>query len=213
MLISNRRKTLRMLGGAALTAAAMPVLPLTAAAQQEDLVVPNSLQNFKRGTIHSMHPEVRSFTIIWEDLGRVKMRAADLVTNYPSLRVGNIVDVHWYDYMDFLVAKRTPATMARAKAMIAQGARLEGIPDAQQRIRLWEMDGMCTKVDPATNTIFVINASGGEPDKPSPDSGEVIQMPPIVTANGKAALRTLSPGDQVVTVFSQQTAIKATVIR
>ena len=213
MLISNRRKTLRMLGGAALTAAAMPVLPLTAAAQQEDLVVPNSLQNFKRGTIHSMHPEVRSFTIIWEDLGRVKMRAADLVTNYPSLRVGNIVDVHWYDYMDFLVAKSTPATMARAKAMIAQGARLEGIPDAQQRIRLWEMDGMCTKVDPATNTIFVINASGGEPDKPSPDSGEVIQMPPIVTANGKAALRTLSPGDQVVTVFSQQTAIKATVIR
>ena len=213
MLIANRRKTLRMLGGAALTAAAMPVLPLTAAAQQEDLVVPNSLQNFKRGTIHSMHPEVRSFTIIWEDLGRVKMKAADLVTNYPSLRVGNIVDVHWYDYMDFLVAKRTPATMARAKAMIAQGARLEGIPDAQQRIRLWEMDGMCTKVDPATNTIFIINASGGEPDKPSPDSGEVIQMPPIVTANGKAALRTLSPGDQVVTVFSQQTAIKATVIR
>ena len=213
MLISNRRKTLRMLGGAALTAAAMPVLPLTAAAQQEDLVVPNSLQNFKRGTIHSMHPEVRSFTIIWEDLGRVKMKAADLVTNYPSLRVGNIVDVHWYDYMDFLVAKSTPATMARAKAMIAQGARLEGIPDAQQRIRLWEMDGMCTKVDPATNTIFIINASGGEPDKPSPDSGEVIQMPPIVTANGKAALRTLSPGDQVVTVFSQQTAIKATVIR
>ena len=213
MFIANRRSTLRMLGGAALTAAAMPVLPLTAAAQQEDLVVPNSLQNFKRGTIHSMHPEVRSFTIIWEDLGRVKMKAADLVTNYPSLRVGNIVDVHWYDYMDFLVAKSTPATMARAKAMMAQGARLEGIPDAQQRIRLWEMDGMCTKVDPATSTLFIINASGGEPDKPSPDSGEVIQMPPIVTAKGKAALATINPGDQVVTVFSQQTAIKATVIR
>ena len=103
--------------------------------------------------------------------------------------------------------------MARAKAMMAQGARLEGIPDAQQRIRLWEMDGMCTKVDPATSTLFIINASGGEPDKPSPDSGEVIQMPPIVTAKGKAALATINPGDQVVTVFSQQTAIKATVIR
>ena len=24
--------------------------------------------NFKRGTIHSMHLEVRSFVIIWEDL-------------------------------------------------------------------------------------------------------------------------------------------------
>jgi len=131
----------------------------------------------------------------------------------PSLKVGNIVDVHWYDYMDFLIAKKTPASSARAKAMMSQGARLQGIPGAQERIRLWEMDGMVTKVDPATNTIFIINASGGEPDKPAPDSGEVIQLPPVVTDAGKAALRTIQPGDQLVTVWSQQTAIKATVIR
>lgn len=213
MFQANRRTALKLLGGAALTATAMPALSLPAAAQNMDLVVPNSLQNFKRGTIHSMHPEVRSFTIIWEDLGRVKMKAADLVANYPALKVGQIVDVHWYDYMDFLIAPKTPESSARAKAMMAQGARLEGIPDAQQRIRLWEMDGMSTKIDPATNTIFLINASGGEPDKPSPDSGEVIQMPQIVTANGKAALAKLGPGQQLVTVWSQQTAIKATIIR
>ncbi len=209
----NRRATLKLLGGAALTAGALPVLSHGALAQSDDLVVPNSLQNFKRGTIHIMHPPVRSFSIIWEDLGRVKMKAADLVTNYPSLKVGNIVDVHWYDYMDFLIAKKTPASSARAKAMMSQGARLQGIPGAQERIRLWEMDGMVTKVDPATNTIFIINASGGEPDKPAPDSGEVIQLPPVVTDAGKAALRTIQPGDQLVTVWSQQTAIKATVIR
>jgi hypothetical protein len=213
MFQADRRRALKLLGGAALTATALPVLSHRVAAQQDDLVVPNSLQNFKRGTIHSMHPEVRSFTIIWEDLGRVKMKAADLVVNYPSLKVGQIVDVHWYDYMDFLIAKKTPQSSARAKAMMAQGARLQGIPDAQQRIRLWEMDGMCTRVDLATNTVFLINASGGEPDKPSPDSGEVIQMPQIVTDAGKAALRTIQPGDQLVTVFSQQTAIKATIIR
>ena len=213
MFQANRRTTLKLLGGAALTATALPALSLPAAAQSTDLVVPNSLQNFKRGTIHSMHPEVRSFTIIWEDLGRVKMKAADLVTNYPSLKVGNIVDVHWYDYMDFLIARKTPETVARAKAMKAQNARLEGIPGAQERIILWEMDGMTTKVDPATNTIFLINASGGEPDKPSPNSGEVIQMPPVVTANGKAALASIGPGVELVTVWSRQTAIKATVIR
>lgn len=213
MFQANRRTALKLLGGAALTASAIPVVSLPAAAQNTDLVVPNSLQNFKRGTIHSMHPEVRSFTIIWEDLGRVKLKAADLVVNYPSLKIGNIVDVHWYDYMDFLIAPKTPEASARGKAMMAQGARLEGIPDAQQRIRLWEMDGMSTKIDPATNTIFIINASGGEPDKPSPDSGEVIQLPQVVTANGKAALAKLGPGQQLVTVWSQQTAIKATVIR
>ncbi len=116
MLKTNRRKTLKLLGGAALTATALPVLSHQAIAQ-DDLVVPNTLENFKRGTIHSMHPEQRSFTIIWEDLGRVKIKAADLVTNWGSLKVGQIVDVHWYDYMDFLVAKKTPATSARAAAM------------------------------------------------------------------------------------------------
>jgi hypothetical protein len=212
MLLINRRSTLKLVGAAALTASALPVLSHRAAAQ-DDLVVPNSLQNFKRGTIHIIHPEVRSFSIIWEDLGRVKMKAADLVVNFPQLKVGQIVDVHWYDYMDFLIAKKTPASSARGKDMMAKGARLQGIPDAQQRIRLWTMDGMVTKVDPTTNTIFLINASGGEPDKPAPDSGEVIQMPPVVTDAGKAALRTLQPGDVITTVFSQQTAIKATIIR
>jgi hypothetical protein len=213
MLQTNRRTTLKLLGGAALAVAALPVLPLPSAAQQEDLVVPNNLQNFKRGTINSMHPEVRSFTIVWEDLGRVKMKAADLVTNYPALKPGQIVDSHWYDYMDFLIAKKTPETAARAKAMLAQGARLQGIPGAQQRIRLWNMDGMVTKVDLAANVVYLINASGGEPDKPAPDSGEVIQMPPIVTDPGKAALQTIKVGDNIVTVFSVQTAIKVTVIR
>ena len=212
MLHTNRRKALKLLGGAALAAGVLPVLSHQAAAQ-DDLVVPNSLQNFKRGTIHSMHPEQRSFTIIWEDLGRVKIKAADLVTNFASLKVGQIVDVHWYDYMDFLIAKKTPATSARATAMKAQNARLTGIPGAQERIILWQMDGMTTKVDKATNTIFLINASGGEPDKPSPNSGEVIQMPQVVTAQGKAALASIGPGEQLVTVWSRQTAIKVTIIR
>ena len=213
MFRTNRRTTLKLLGGAALTATTLPVLSHQAAAQQEDLVVPNSLQNFKRGTIHSMHPEQRSFTIIWEDLGRVKMKAADLVTNFASLKVGQIVDVHWYDYMDFLIAKKTPATSARAAEMKKQNARLVGIPGAQERIILWQMDGMTTKIDKATNTIFLINASGGEPDKPSPDSGEVIQMPQVVTAQGKAALASIGPGEQLVTVWSRQTAISVTNIR
>ena len=209
-MLEKRRTALKLLSGAAVAAAG---LPFAARAQSDDLVVPNRYENFKRGTIHSMHPEARSFVIVWPDLGRVKLKAADLVTNFAALRVGQTVDVHWYDYLDFLIARTTPAVTARAKAMLAEGARLEGIPGARQRIRLWEMSGMCTRVDLAANTVFLINASGGEPDKPAPDSGEVIQMPPIVTEAGKAALRTLKPGDKVTTVFSQQTAIDATIIR
>jgi hypothetical protein len=222
MLNTNRRTTLKLLGGAALAAPGFASLLRPAAAQQ-DLYIGSRYQNFKRGTIHSMDPKTRGFVIIWEDLGRVKLKAADLVANYSpgamkettglaaGLREGQIVDVQWYDYVDFLIAKKTDASMAQAKAMMAQGARIEGLPGSQERIRLWEMDGMCTKVGP--NVVYLINASGGEPDKPAPDSGEVIQMPQVVTPEGQAALQMIKVGDPIVTVFSVQTAIKVTVIR
>jgi hypothetical protein len=208
MLHMNRRMSLKLLGGAALAAT---TLPLPVAAQGQDLVVPNTYQNFKRGTIHSLHPERRIFNIVWEDLGRVKMRAADLVTNYPSLKVGNIVDTHWYDYLDFMIAPKTAPNDAQAKAMLAKGARLQGIPGMQEPIKLWRMDGMVTKVD--GNTIYLINASGGRPEEPAPDSGEVIQLPVVQSPAGQAAVKSVKVGDQVITVWSQQTAIKATVIR
>jgi len=211
MLQANRRMTFKLLGGAALAVTGLPVLAPSVLAQGEDLVVSNSFQNFKRGTINSLHPERRIFNIVWEDLGRVKMRAADLVTNYPQLKVGQIVDVQWYDYVDFLIAPKTPQNEARAKAMVAKGARLEGIPGMQEPIRLWSMSGMVTKVDGPV--IYVINASNGRPEEPQPASGEVIQLPPAQTAAGKAAVASLKPGDQVMTVWSQQTAIKATIIR
>ncbi len=224
MLNTNRRTTLKLLGGATLAAPGFASLSRPAAAQQ-DLYIGSRYQNFKRGTIHSLDPKTRGFVIIWEDLGRVKLKAADLVANYSpgamkettglaaGLKEGQIVDVQWYDYVDFLIAKKTPETMARAKAMMAQGARIEGIPGSQERIRLWEMDGMCTKVDLAANVVYLINASGGEPDKPAPDSGEVIQMPQVVSPEGLAALKMIKVGDVIVTVFSVQTALKATIIR
>ena len=74
MYLANRRFTLRLLAGSALAGA----LPYSASAQ-EDIVVPNSLENIKRGTIHTLDPKTRGFVIVWEDLGRVKMKAATQV--------------------------------------------------------------------------------------------------------------------------------------
>jgi hypothetical protein len=211
MLNSNRRGLLKLLGGTAVVGA-LPAYSLTANAQA-DLVVPNTYQNFKRGTVLSLHPDRRIVNVDWQDLGRVKMRAADLVTNYASLKEGQIVDFSWYDYLDFLIAKSSPRSDGQARAMMAQGARLEGIPGAQERIKLWSMSGMVTGVDAAAGKLLVINASNGRPDDPSPDSGEIITLPTIQSAAGKQALAMVKPGDLVTTVWSQQTAIKATIIR
>ncbi len=201
---------LSAVAGTALVGGALP-----AAAQQAKPVVGLRYQNIKRGTIHSIDPATRGFVIVWQDMGRVKLKAADVVANYmpgsttggnfpqPGLQPGQIVDVQWYDYIDFLVARTTPEVSAKAKAMVASGARAEGLPDSEQQIRLTEMSGMVVKTDLTTYTIDIVN----------PSSGEVLQTPQIRTEEGLAALRTLKPGDPVTTVFSIQTAIKVTIVR
>jgi hypothetical protein len=200
------------LAGGAVAATGLPVLS-TAALAQDEFVVTNNYQNFKRGTINSLHPDRRILNVVWEDLGRVKMRAADLVDNYPSLKEGQIVDINWFDYVDVLIAKQSPEVDARAKALLAKGAQLTGIPGAREPIRMWSMSGMVTKTDVPAATLWLINASNGRPEEPSPNSGEVIQLPQIQTAAGRQALASLAPGDLVTTVWTWQTAIKVTIIR
>jgi len=220
MLQANRRSALKLLGGAALTAGAVPAFITPAAAQ--DYYVASKYQNFKRGTIESMNPESRTFTVVWTDLGRFKLKVSDLVVktggasdgnSYEQLKPGQIVDVQWYDYVDFLIAPASPAAMQQAASMKQIGARIEGVPGSKPVMRLWEMDGMVTKVDPANSQFYIIYKSGGEPDRPAPNAGEVIQLPRVVSDAGKASMASLKPGDDVVTVWSQQTALNVKIIR
>jgi len=208
---SSRRTVLKLMAGGTLAATGMAAFATTASAQE--FVVTNNYQNFKRGKIDGLHPDRRILNITWEDMGRIKMRAADLVTNYSSLREGMIVDCNYFDYVDVLVAKRSPQTDAQAKALIDKGAQLTGIPGAREPIRMWSMSGMVTQVSPSTGGLSVINASNGRPEEPSPNSGEVITLPQIQTAAGKQALGTLKPGDIVTTVWTHQTAIAVKIIR
>lgn len=220
MVNPSRRTTLKYLGFAAVAA---PLTGLSVPAlADEDLYVGSRYQNFNRGTIVSLDPSTRGLVVNFPDQRRVKMKAADLVVRtssgysgnaYSELKPGQTVDIQWYDYVDFLVAKTTPEVTAHAKAMVAQGARIEGLPNTEHQIRLFSMAGMVVSTDLQYSTLSIINASGGEPDAPAPASGEVIRLPQIVTDAGKAALATLKPGDNVTTVYSVQTAIKIVIIR
>jgi hypothetical protein len=203
----------------------MTGLALPAAAQTStDLYVPNAYQNFKRGNIHSLDPSTRGLVVIWPDQGRVKMKASDLVAkttsgggavsnSYEELKVGQTVDIQWFDYLDFLVAKTTPEVTAQAKAMVAKGASLEGMPGSRPVVRLFSMAGMVVKTYPDAGAVDIINATGGEPDAPPPNSGEVIRLPQIRTQAGLAALKALKPGDNATFVYSVQTALKVHIIR
>jgi hypothetical protein len=211
MTYASRRNALKLLAGGTLAATGMATFATTASAQE--FVVTNNYQNFKRGKIDGLHPDRRILNVTWEDMGRIKMRAADLVTNYPQLREGMIVDCNYFDYIDVMIAKKSPQTDAQAKALLDKGAQLTGIPGAREPIRMWSMSGMVTQVSPSNGGLSIINASNGRPEEPSPNSGEVITLPQIQTAAGKQALGTLKPGDIVNTVWTHQTAIVVKIIR
>jgi len=217
----ERRAMIRQMGVATIAVPAWSML-VSSAFAEEDLYVPSRYENFKRGTINSLDPRTRGLVVILPDASRVKMKAADMVVKtssgypgnaYSELREGQTVDIHWFDYLDFLIAKTTPETTAHAKAMVAQGARIDGIPGSEHQIRLFSMAGMVVATDPQHATVDIINASGGEPDKPAPDSGEVIRLPQIQSENGRGALTGLKPGDKLTTVYSVQTAFKVVIIR
>lgn len=211
MTHSSRRDLLKLMAGSVLAAGSAAALSTAAFAQE--FVVTNNYQNFKRGKIDGLHPERRILNITWEDMGRIKMRAADLVTNYPSLREGMIVDCNYFDHIDVMIAPKSPQADAQAKALMEKGAQLTGIPGAREPIRMWSMSGMVTKVTPENGGLWLINASNGKPEEPSPNSGEVITMPQVLTAAGRASLATLKPGDVVTTVWTHQTAIAVKIIR
>ncbi len=77
MTYSSRRNALKLMAGGTLAATGMATFATTASAQE--FVVTNNYQNFKRGKIDGLHPDRRILNVTWEDMGRVKMRAADLV--------------------------------------------------------------------------------------------------------------------------------------
>ncbi len=209
---STRRNALKIMAGGALAAGGVATFSPIASAQEE-FVVTNGYQNFKRGKIDGLHPDRRILNITWEDMGRIKMRAADLVTNYGQLKEGMIVDCNYFDYVDVMIAKKSPQTDARAKALMDKGAQLTGIPGAREPIRMWSMSGMVTQVTPSNGGLWLINASNGKPEEPTPNSGEVITMPQVQTSAGKTALSSVQPGDIVTTVWTHQTAIAVKIIR
>ena len=50
--------------------------------------------------------------------------------------------------------------------------------------------------------LWLSNDSNGRPEEPSPNSGEVIQLPQVQTAAGRQALASLAPGELVTTVWT-----------
>ena len=155
-----------------------------------------------RGTILVLNPANRTVVIQSPERDTLTFKAIDRVTNFGSLKPGQLVDVRYYRVTDYLVAKTTPEMTERARLMLSDPARAPGLPGSEMRARLWLLSGMVVRTDMAAKKVDIVDPNGG-----------IIRSPWIKTPEGQAELEKFRPGDMVTMVFSERSAFEITPVR
>jgi hypothetical protein len=117
---------------------------------------------------------------------------------FTRLRPGVTIDMRYYRIIDVMIAKSTPEVDAKAAAMLADPAQAPGILDTGRKVKVWKVQGMVVRTDPAAKKIDVVD----------PQGGMVYRTPWIKSKEGQATLATLKPGDNVTCIFSERTAFE-----
>lgn len=156
-----------------------------------------------RGTILAINAANRTVVIQSPERDTLTFKAIDRVTNFGSLKPGQLVDVRYYRVTDYQVAKTTPEVTEMARAMLADPARAPGLPGTQMRARLWLLSGMVVRTDMAAKKVEIVD----------PNGGGIIRSPWIKTPEGQAELEKFKPGDMVTMVFSERSAFEITPVR
>ena len=102
-----------------------------------------------RGTILVINPASRTVVVQSPERDTLTFKALDRVTNFDSLRAGQLVDMRYYRVTDYLVAKTTPEMTEMARSILSDPARAPGLPGTQMRARLWSLSGMVVRTDMA----------------------------------------------------------------
>jgi hypothetical protein len=156
-----------------------------------------------RGTILAINPANRTVVIQSPERDTLTYKALDRVTNFASLKPGQLVDIRYYRVMDYLVAKTTPEVIDMAREMLKDPARAPGIPGTQVKAKLWLLQGMVVRTDLPAKKVEIVD----------PNGGTIIRSPWIKTPEGQAELEKFKPGDMVTLVFSERSAFEITPIR
>jgi hypothetical protein len=156
-----------------------------------------------RGTILVINPANRTVVIQSPERDTLTFKAIDRVTNFGSLRPGQLVDLRYYRVTDYLVAKTTPEMTEMAREMLKDPARAPGIPGTRMRAKLWSMQGMVVRTDLPAKKVEIVDSDGGM----------ILRSPWVKTPEGLAELEKFKPGDMVILVFSERSAFEITPVR
>ena len=156
-----------------------------------------------RGTILAINRANRTLVVESRERDTLTFKAIDRVTDFASLKPGQVVDMRYYRVTDYLVAKTTPEMTEMARAIMSDPARAPGLPGTEMRARLWSLSGMVVRTDMEAKKVEIVD----------PNSGEIIRSPWIKTPEGQAELEKYRPGDMVTMVFSERSAFEITPVR
>ena len=115
-----------------------------------------------RGTILAINPANRTLVVQSPERDTLTFKAIDRVTNFDSLRPGQLVDMRYYRVTDFLVAKTTPEMTEMARSILSDPARAPGLPGTQMRARLWSLSGMVVRTDMAAKKVEIVDPNSGK---------------------------------------------------
>jgi hypothetical protein len=185
-------------------AAAMPAVAAAGSARCQPVPELGKVDEIAiRGTILAINRANRTLVVESRERDTLTFKAIDRVTNFGSLKPGQLVDVRYYRVTDYLVAKTTPEMTERARLMLSDPARAPGLPGSEMRARLWLLSGMVVRTDMAAKKVDIVD----------PNGGGIIRSPWIKTPEGQAELEKFKPGNMVTMVFSERSAFEITPVR
>jgi Cu/Ag efflux protein CusF len=191
-----------------LMACAVGALPLAATAQSSmsapqaataTNAIPQSEEVILQAKIKKINTETRVITLEGPNGDRVTVTAGPLV-RLNLLKVGDTVNAKYYRSVAFLIngptgGNGTPVSNDQMAAAVARPATAPG----GVAIGVIKISGTVVGVDLASNTINVVNPSGGQ-----------VYTLDVTDPARQAMLPTLNVGDTITAVISQTLAVEVT---
>lgn len=181
------------------TLAGSMLFAATAFAQGQPIVGISTVTTYSADArITAVDPAARTVTLAYSNGATAVRKVSPSVANFAQAKVGDNVSIGMEDRLTFVLSgpnTKTPRDRDVSVTVAAgTGTRAAGVSSDQAVASWW-----VTAVDPAGNTISLVNPAGGP-----------IRTFNVTTPEGRAQLARVKPGDSLTAIDSQAAVVAIT---
>jgi hypothetical protein len=148
--------------------------------------------------ITAVDPNARTVSLAFTNGATATRQVSPTVANFAQTKVGDMVSLAFEDRLTFVLSgpnTKTPSNRDTNVTVAARGNSSVAGASAGQAVTTWWVTG----VNPSAGTISLINPGGGE-----------VRTYNVSTAEGRAQLPRVKPGDSVTAINSSVAVIAIT---